>query len=70
MQIGKKPSPPTGLRRRLWRLPIRLYRMGRGPLLGRLILLLPHSGRVSGRQRQAVIEGIEHGEHGYVAASG
>lgn len=70
MQIVKKPSPPTGLRRRLWRLPIRLYRMGLGPLLGRRIMLLAHIGRVSGRQRQAVIEVIEHGEHGYVAASG
>ncbi|MFD1546215.1 nitroreductase family deazaflavin-dependent oxidoreductase [Nonomuraea guangzhouensis] len=70
MQIIKKPSLPTGLRRRLWRLPIGLYRLGLGSLLGRRIMLLAHIGRVSGRPRQAVIEVIEHGEHGYVAASG
>ncbi|MER6952220.1 nitroreductase family deazaflavin-dependent oxidoreductase [Nonomuraea sp. NPDC000554] len=70
MEIVKKTTPPTGLRRRLWRLPIRLYRMGLGPLLGRRIMLLTHIGRVSGERRQAVIEVIEHDEHGYVAASG
>ncbi|MEU4330206.1 nitroreductase family deazaflavin-dependent oxidoreductase [Nonomuraea dietziae] len=70
MRIVNTPGPPTGLRRMLWRLPIRLYRMGLGPLLGRRIMLLTHLGRVSGRPRQAVIEVIEHGEHGYVAASG
>ncbi len=70
MEIVKKATPPTGLRRRLWRLPIRLYRIGLGPLMGRRIMLLTHIGRLSGKQRQAVIEVIEHDEHGYVAASG
>ncbi|MEV0388521.1 nitroreductase family deazaflavin-dependent oxidoreductase [Nonomuraea sp. NPDC050643] len=70
MEIVKRAAPPTGLRRRLWRLPIRLYRMGLGPLLGRRIMLLTHTGRVSGRTRQAVIEVVQHDERGYVAASG
>lgn len=70
MEIVKKLTPPTGLRRRPWRLPLWLYRMGLGPLMGRRIMLLTHIGRVSGKQRQAVIEVIEHDEHGYVAASG
>ncbi|MEV0143869.1 MULTISPECIES: nitroreductase family deazaflavin-dependent oxidoreductase [unclassified Nonomuraea] len=70
MEIVKKPAPPTGLRRGLWRLPIQLYRMGLGPLLGRRIMLLTHIGRVSGLRRRAVIEIVEHDEHGYVAASG
>lgn len=70
MRIVKKPAPPTGLRRRLWRLPIGLYRVGLGPLMGRRIMLLTHVGRASGRQRHAVIEIIEHDERGYVAASG
>ncbi len=70
VEIVKKVTPPTGLRRRLWRLPLWLYRMGLGPLMGRRIMLLTHIGRVSGKQRQAVIEVIEHDEHGYVAASG
>ena len=56
MEIVKKATPPTGLRRRLWRLPIRLYRIGLGPLMGRRIMLLTHIGRLSGKQRQAVIE--------------
>jgi deazaflavin-dependent oxidoreductase (nitroreductase family) len=70
MRIIKKPSPPTGLRRRLWRLPIQLYRWGLGPLMGQRVMLLTHLGRVSGRRRQAVIEVVEHDERGWVAASG
>ncbi|GAB3971542.1 nitroreductase family deazaflavin-dependent oxidoreductase [Actinoallomurus acanthiterrae] len=70
MEIVKNVTPPTGLRRRLWRLPIRLYRMGLGPLLGHRIMLLTHTGRVSGRQRRVVIEVVQHDENGYVAASG
>lgn len=70
MKIVKRPAPPTGLRRRLWRLPILLYRIGLGPLLSRRIMLLTHTGRVSGRRRQAVIEVVQHDEHGYIAASG
>ncbi|MGN9788743.1 nitroreductase family deazaflavin-dependent oxidoreductase [Nonomuraea sp. ZG12] len=70
MRIIQKPAPPTGLRRRLWRLPIQLYRLGLGPLLGQRIMLLTHLGRVSGRPRQAVIEVVEHDERGWVAASG
>lgn len=63
-------TPPTGIRRALWRFPIRLYRLGLGPLLGRRIMLLTHTGRVSGKPRQVVIEVVQHDEHGYVAASG
>ncbi|TDC42475.1 nitroreductase family deazaflavin-dependent oxidoreductase [Actinomadura sp. KC345] len=70
MEIVKRAGPPTGLRRKLWRLPIRLYRMGLGPLLGRRVMLLNHTGRVSGLRRQVVIEVVQHDEHGYVAASG
>lgn len=70
MEIVKRPGPPTGLRRKLWRLPILLYRLGLGPLLGRRVMLLTHTGRVSGLPRRAVIEVVRHDEHGYVAASG
>ncbi|MFG1752085.1 nitroreductase family deazaflavin-dependent oxidoreductase [Streptosporangium sandarakinum] len=70
MEIVKRPAPPTGLRRKLWRLPIPLYRLGLGALLGHRVMLLTHTGRVSGLPRQAVIEVVEHDEHGYVAASG
>ncbi|MEE6307961.1 nitroreductase family deazaflavin-dependent oxidoreductase [Plantactinospora veratri] len=70
MEIIQRPDPPTGLRRRLWRLPIWLYRMRLGRLLGDRVMLLSHVGRVSGTWRQAVIEVVEHDGHGYVAASG
>ncbi|WP_219471119.1 nitroreductase family deazaflavin-dependent oxidoreductase [Nonomuraea rhizosphaerae] len=69
MEIVKKPAPPTGLSRLLWRLPIHLYRLGLGGLLGKRIMLLNHVGRVSGKPRQAVVEVIER-DGGYVAASG
>ncbi len=70
MEIIKRPDPPSGLRRKLWRLPILLYRIGLGPLLGRRVMLLTHTGRVSGLRRQAVIEVVQHEGHVYVAASG
>jgi deazaflavin-dependent oxidoreductase (nitroreductase family) len=70
MRIVKEVTPPTGLRRVLWRLPIRLYRLGLGRFLGKRIMLLTHTGRVSGQPRRAVIEVIEHDETGCVAASG
>ncbi|MFI6595985.1 nitroreductase family deazaflavin-dependent oxidoreductase [Nonomuraea sp. NPDC050536] len=70
MEIVKKPDPPAGFQRLLWRLPIRLFRLGLGPLLSRRLMLLNHVGRVSGRPRQVVIEVVEHGPDGYVAPSG
>jgi deazaflavin-dependent oxidoreductase (nitroreductase family) len=69
MRVAKKRRPPIGLRRVLWRLPIRLYRMGLGPLLGHRLMLLTHAGRVTGKLRRAVIEVVERDEYGYVAAS-
>ncbi|MFR0356200.1 nitroreductase family deazaflavin-dependent oxidoreductase [Streptomyces sediminimaris] len=52
----RRTQPPTGWRRWAFRLPIRLYKAGLGPLLGKRFLLLHHIGRKSGQQRQAVIE--------------
>lgn len=54
-RIGR-PRPPTGLRRALFRLPIRLYRWGLGWLLGHRFVLVIHVGRRSGLPRQAVLE--------------
>ncbi|MEV7084477.1 nitroreductase family deazaflavin-dependent oxidoreductase [Streptomyces sp. NPDC093085] len=39
--------------------PILLYRAGLGPLFGRRMLLLIHTGRFSGLSRQVVIEVVE-----------
>lgn len=50
------PQPPRGLKAMLWRAPIWFYRLGLGPLLGNRFLLLKHTGRISGQERQAVLE--------------
>ncbi|MFC4961237.1 hypothetical protein ACFPFX_33600 [Streptomyces mauvecolor] len=46
----------AGRRRTPARLPVHLYRLGLGPLFGKRLLLLIHTGRVSGRVRQVVVE--------------
>lgn len=70
MEIINRPAPPTGLSRTLWRLPILLYRCGLGRLLGSRVMLLTHTGRVSGEPRRAVVEVVQQDENDYVAASG
>lgn len=70
MEIIERPPPPTGVRRLLWRLPIWLYRLRLGWLTGGRLMLLRHTGRTSGRERQAVVEVVERDAEGYVAASG
>jgi deazaflavin-dependent oxidoreductase (nitroreductase family) len=55
-----KSSAPRGLARLAFRLPIWLYRLGLGWLLGDRLLLLTHIGRKSGLPRQAVIEVVRH----------
>ena len=51
---------PSGVWRRLLRLPIMLFRWHLGFLMGDRLLLLTHLGRISGRQYQTVIEVVEH----------
>ena len=70
MEILERPGPPTGVRRQLWRLPIWLYRLHLGWLTGGRMMLLRHVGRVTGRERTAVIEVVQHDADGYIAASG
>ncbi|MFJ4013452.1 nitroreductase family deazaflavin-dependent oxidoreductase [Streptomyces sp. NPDC090026] len=48
--------PGKGLRRLALRAPIGLYHIGLGGLLGQRMVLLTHTGRVSGRPRQVVLE--------------
>ncbi len=68
----KPKSPPRGWRAILWRLPIYLYRLGLGFLLGRRFMLLTHIGRKSGLPRQAVVEVMRHDSESdtYYVASG
>ena len=67
-----KRSAPRGLTRLAFRLPIWLYRLRLGWLLGDRLLLLTHIGRNSGRPRQAVIEVVRHDSttDTYIIASG
>jgi deazaflavin-dependent oxidoreductase (nitroreductase family) len=70
--VGRKP-PPARHARLLFRLPIHLYRLGLGRLLGGRFLLLHHRGRVSGKLRQVVLEVVDHNHHAnltYTVASG
>lgn len=66
------PTPPTGLSRILFRLPIWLYRVRLGWLLGKRFLLLNHVGRKSGLMRQVVVEVVRYDSESdaYIIASG
>ena len=72
MKIVKSVRPPSGVSRALFRAPIYLYRLGLGWLFGRRILLLNHIGRVSRKQRQVILEVVEHDptNGSFVVASG
>jgi deazaflavin-dependent oxidoreductase (nitroreductase family) len=70
MKIVKNIRPPEGLTRFLFRVPIRLYRLRLGWLFGSRLLLLNHTGRVSGKPRQTVLEVAERDGDSYVVASG
>ena len=54
------PDPPRGLKAIPWRLPIWLYRLHLGWLVGHRALLLTHKGRVSGKDRTAMLEVIKY----------
>ncbi len=67
-----QPKPPSSASRFLFRLPIYLYKIGLGGLLGGRFLLLNHIGRKSGQPRHAVVEVVRHdpASDTYVIASG
>lgn len=51
--------PPKGLLRLGFRLPVYIYRLGLGWLMGKRFVLINHRGRVSGLPHQAVVEVVE-----------
>ena len=53
-------KPPQGLSRFFFRLPIAVYRMGLGGWLGTRAVLLSHTGRKSGKERQVVLEVVRY----------
>jgi deazaflavin-dependent oxidoreductase (nitroreductase family) len=69
---SKIPDPPRGLKAIPWRLPVWLYRLKLGWLLGHRMLLLTHKGRISGKYRCAVLEVIKYDKTAniYYVASG
>lgn len=69
--IGR-PGRPTGWRRRALRLPLLAYRIGLGSIFGKRLLLLHHTGRVSGRDRTTVLEVVSFDavEASWTVASG
>jgi deazaflavin-dependent oxidoreductase (nitroreductase family) len=68
----KDVHPPSGLSALLFRLPIWLYRVGLGWLLGGRFLLINHIGRKSGKMRQVVVEVVRHDKEtdSYIVAAG
>lgn len=72
MKIVKSVQPPSGVTRAVFRAPIYLYRLGLGGLFGTRVLLLNHTGRVSGTPRQVILEVVEHDrtDGSFVVASG
>jgi len=53
-------QPPSGLMRWLLRMPITLYRLKLGWLLGGRFVLLHHVGRKSGQVHETVVEIVGH----------
>jgi deazaflavin-dependent oxidoreductase (nitroreductase family) len=65
-------DPSKGLTRLGLRLPVHLYRLRLGWLLGNRFLMLTTTGRKSGKPHQTVIEVVNHDRHAgeYTIASG
>ena len=64
--------PPRAFARRLFALPVWLYRLNAGFLLGERFLLLRHVGRKTGQLHSTVLEVLRHdkGAHRFIVASG
>jgi deazaflavin-dependent oxidoreductase (nitroreductase family) len=60
------PSTPLG--RFIWRAPMITYRLGLGPIVGRVLMILSTTGRKSGLPRRAMIEYHRLDGKKYIAA--
>jgi deazaflavin-dependent oxidoreductase (nitroreductase family) len=67
-----RPQRPTGWRRLIARSPLLLFRAGLGWVFGGRLLLLHHTGRLTGLDRRVVLEVVAHGPDGdsWIIASG
>jgi deazaflavin-dependent oxidoreductase (nitroreductase family) len=55
-------KPPSGVTRWLFRLPLSFYKLGFGWMLGSRFVQMTHTGRVTGKIREVVLEVIKQGE--------
>ena len=53
---GIMSYPGSGWRRSMFKAPLVLWRMGFGPLIGRVMLVISHTGRKSGLPRYTMVE--------------
>ena len=60
------PSTPMG--RFIWRAPMITYRLGLGPIVGRVLMILSTTGRNSGLPRRAMVEYHRLDDKKYIAA--
>ncbi len=63
------PYPNDPAMRALVRSPLLLYRLGLGPLVGRLFMVVTTTGRKSGLPRRAVVEYQRYGDTKYAIAA-
>lgn len=59
--LSSHQSKPRGLLRLMFKLPVYIYHLRLGWLLGRRFLMLTHKGRKTGRIRHTVLEVIRYG---------
>ena len=55
-EIGIMSYPSGGWRRSMFKAPLVLWRMGFGPIIGRVMLVITHTGRMSGLPRHTMVE--------------
>jgi deazaflavin-dependent oxidoreductase (nitroreductase family) len=60
------PSTPIG--RFIWRAPMVTYRLGLGPIVGQVLMILTTTGRKSGRPRRTMVEYHRLDGKKYIAA--
>src|SRR5690606_23796513 len=56
----RAPTPPSGLKRLVLRIPVLFFTARLGWLLGERFLMLTHTGRRSGKRYQTVVEVVRH----------
>ena len=57
--------PAGGWRKAMFKWPIQLWRLGLGPLIGRYLMLITHTGRKSGQLRESPLACVPDGDGGW-----